>query len=109
MSVGGDRPLPNSIDGVLREGLRLGPVNIADPPVPYRAYQRGRWRFGWCGAGISFRLSTAVIPSHFALTLELMPNGEWRLREQKPFETEHEARRWAASLWREAAAQAVGA
>jgi hypothetical protein len=109
VSDGGDRPLPDPVDAVHRESLRLGPVRIADPPIPYRAYQRGRWRFGWSGPGIRFRLSTAMIPSHFALTLELMPNGEWRLREQKSFETEGEARRWAESLWREAVAQAVGA
>ena len=96
-------PLPEPVEGVHLEHLLLGQVRIADPPIPYRAYQIGRWRFGWSGEGIHFRLATAFVPSHFAFTFELMPNGEWRLRDQKSCETGTEARRWAESLWREAA------
>jgi len=101
---------PEPVEASHDEHLRLGPVRIADPPIPYRAYEIGRWRFAWAGPGIRFRLSTAMIPSHFALSLELMPNGEWRLREMKSFETHDEARSWALSLWRaEVARRASGA
>jgi hypothetical protein len=98
---------PQPVSDVHGDYLRLGPVRIADPPIPYRAYQVGRWRFGWSGEGIRFRLSTMMIPSHFALTFELMPNGDWRLREMKPLETNGEARSWAESLWRQAAARSA--
>ena len=100
----GAGPLPEPVEGAYDEPLRLGPMRLADPPIPYRAYEVGRWRFAWAGPGIRFRLSPAMIPSHFALTLELLPNGQWRLREMKPFETDADARSWAESLWRAEAA-----
>ncbi len=100
---------PEPVEATYDDHLRLGPVRVADPPIPYCAYQIGRWRFAWTGPGIHFRLSTTMVPTHFALTLELMPNGEWRLREMKSFETDEEARAWARSLWRSEATRRASA
>ena len=105
MTEPGAGALPQPVEDVHGDYLRLGPVRLADPPIPYRAYEVGRWRFGWSGEGIRWRLSTVMIPSHFAFTFELMPNGEWRLREQKPLETDEEARSWAEGLWMHEAAR----
>lgn len=96
--------LPEPVEDLLREPLRLGWYRIAEPPVRYRAYELGEaLRFGWTVPPLRSRLSLAMLPSQYAITLRLTPFGEWRLVEAKPFEFLEDARRWAAALWRDAA------
>ena len=96
--------LPEPVEDLLKEPIRLGWYRVAEPPVRYRAYELGeRWRFGWTLPPLRSRLSMAMLPGQYALTLQLSPFGEWRLVEAKSFEFLDDARRWAAALWRDAA------
>ncbi|GIW19891.1 MAG: hypothetical protein KatS3mg065_0187 [Chloroflexota bacterium] len=95
--------LPEPVEDLLKEPIRLGWYRVAEPPVRYRAYELGeRLRFGWTIPPLRSRLSLAMLPAQYAITLRLSPFGDWRLVEAKPFEFLEDARRWAAALWRDA-------
>ncbi len=93
---------PEVIEDLLREPLRFVWYRIADPPVRYRALQLGDVRFAWTVPPFLRDRSRSMLPQHYALTLRLQPDGDWRVVEVKPFETVGHAEGWARGLWHDA-------
>ncbi len=100
-------PNPAPIEDLLRDPLVLAGFRVADAPVRYRAIELAGRRFAWTVPPFLRPRARGIMPSHYALTLELSTLGYWRVVEAKAFEWADYAERWARSLWRDALAEAA--
>lgn len=98
---------PAPVEDLLRDPLVLSGFRVADAPVRYRAIELAGRRFGWTVPPFLRPRARGIMPSHYALILELSTFGHWRVVEAKAFEWADYAERWARSLWSDALAESA--